>query len=412
MRHHNREQFRKDIERRLKILLLTKDYVVCAASHLTSEFAYNMFRENPILLHNSLVIPALREDIIDIGDLLKKKRLPVSLKQDMISFYKDEIVTTVDWKLEENSAWFRDSFLRELKNEKSVLRKNLAALPAEKLAPMISEIESKPLLIRESINSVASELEPWARKVLLDFRELVYHISGARVVNCESTLPQENYIDYSLADIDHRETMLSETQIFWKIFLEIAFETMHKKAVPLELFDLLSFKDIYHLRQPIDKSSFKNNYDRLIKKAIESVEKDPRESILYDIQELLTIRDIIVKDFEAVFEKELGPFLRRKTMGTFKELGKTGVSIGLGILGFFVPIIPGAISLLSRSPAMYINLNRVFRSTKSLNNYENYLRYKEATLRDSILKSEISEKTEMLDVVSLLVKTVSGRMKP
>jgi hypothetical protein len=53
-RTRNREKLRQDIERKLKILLLTKNTIVCAASHLTSEFAYQLFRENPILLNKGL----------------------------------------------------------------------------------------------------------------------------------------------------------------------------------------------------------------------------------------------------------------------------------------------------------------------------------------------------------------------
>ena len=44
-------QVRRQIERELKVLLLlTKHTVVCAASHLTGQFAYDLFRANPVLL--------------------------------------------------------------------------------------------------------------------------------------------------------------------------------------------------------------------------------------------------------------------------------------------------------------------------------------------------------------------------
>ena len=44
---NNEEIYRKEVERRLKIMLLTKNTIVCAASHLTHKFAYNLFKDNP-----------------------------------------------------------------------------------------------------------------------------------------------------------------------------------------------------------------------------------------------------------------------------------------------------------------------------------------------------------------------------
>lgn len=50
------------IERELKVLLLTKHTVVCAASHLKGHFAYQLIRDNPILLDKQLLVPALRNE--------------------------------------------------------------------------------------------------------------------------------------------------------------------------------------------------------------------------------------------------------------------------------------------------------------------------------------------------------------
>ena len=58
----DRNAYRREVERRLKILLIIKNTIVCAASHLAHEFAYTFFRSNPILLEKKIVIPALRRD--------------------------------------------------------------------------------------------------------------------------------------------------------------------------------------------------------------------------------------------------------------------------------------------------------------------------------------------------------------
>ena len=61
----DKEEYRREVERRLKILLLTKNIIVCAASHLTHPFAYGLFKDNPILLEGNMLIPALRNGLLN-----------------------------------------------------------------------------------------------------------------------------------------------------------------------------------------------------------------------------------------------------------------------------------------------------------------------------------------------------------
>lgn len=86
---YNREAYRREMERNLKIIFLTKNTVICAASHLTLEFAYNLFTNNPILLNNEMIIPALREDQEHVVDYLNEKKIEKSLKEDIETFYRD-----------------------------------------------------------------------------------------------------------------------------------------------------------------------------------------------------------------------------------------------------------------------------------------------------------------------------------
>jgi hypothetical protein len=409
-RTKNREKLRQDIERKLKILLLTKKFVVCAASHLTSEFVYQLFKENPMLLNKELIIPALRRDKSDISELFEREKRS-TLKQEMIGFYRNVIPKTVNWELEENSTWFRNSFLRELKNENSVLRKNLVKLTNGQVKSMIEEIEKDPILDRAKIDFIAAKLNQNERRILINFRELIYHISGARVVNCEGVLPQENYIDYSLADINKRQIILSEFQIFWKIFLELAFETIQMKEVPLEFLDVLSFEDICELRHPIEDSSFRNNYDELIKKSVASVNKKNPNNILYDIEELLSIKEKISKEFEIIFQRELRSYLKRKAIKSAKVLWKNTISIGLGFAGFFPILTPISSigSIVLDSPAFFVNLNQTFLNLRALDNYQIYLKAKEKMLKKIIQRSEISEKSCLFDVVNMITEIISKR---
>lgn len=423
----DKEKYRKEVERRLKILLLTKNTIVCAASHLTHEFVYNLFKDNPILLTEGMILPALRRDMDHITDYLEEriieKKQPFAqdleikndLKENMKAFYRDHVNKVVNWELIENTTWFKTTLLRLLKNEHSVIRRNLLSLSKRNLDSLLNEIERNKILTREIILKGISSWPTKEQRILLNFVNLIYHMSGARVVNCESALPQENYIDYSLTDFFKHRATLSDTQVFLKIFFELAFEILHKNALSVDLLDLLSFEDINHLREPIEKSSFRKKYDELIQKSIQIMMKSENnlEDVVYDIKKTGEILDQISKTFEEIFKQELPEFLKKKYKETTKELWKSTLSIGIGIAGLvpYLGNIATPLSLFQSLREIFVNLKQSFRSKREIHNYNLYLKNKEKRLRQLIEKYPISEKSILLDILDLLVKTISTKFK-
>jgi hypothetical protein len=412
---HRKEVYRREVERRLKIILLTKNTVVCAASHLTHEFAYNFFKDNSILLTKNMVLPALRRDKERATDYLEGKRIERSLKENMKDFYRDYVNKVVDWELIENTAWFRENLLKALKDELSIIRRNLINLPKGKLDILINEIEKNDILTRELILESISTWSSREQKTILDYTNLIYHMSGARVVNCESALPQESYIDYSLTDFSEHRVMLSDTQVFLKIFFELAFENLYRNALPVELLDILSFEDVYYLRKPLENSSFRRKYDKLIQTSGQIIRDSETHSgvVLYDIEKPLEILEQISKTFGEVFKKELPEFLKKKHKETTKGLRKSTLSLGLGVAGFvpYVSSIASSLSLPSTSREFFINLNQWFRSRKEMDDYNLYLKNKEKALHQMIEKYTISERSTLLDAFDLLTNTISARLK-
>jgi hypothetical protein len=411
----NKEAYKREVERRLKVILLTKNTVVCAASHLTHGFAYNLLKDNPILLTESMIVPALRKDKEHITDYLEDKRIKRSLKENMKDFYRDHVNNVVDWELIENTGWFRESLLKALNNDHSVIRRNLTNLPKGELDFMINEIEKNDILTRDLILKSISTWSSRERQTLLNFVNLVYHLSGARVVNCESALPQESYIDYSLADFSKHRVMLSDTQVFLKIFFELSFETLHRNTLSVDLLDRLSFEDIYYLRKPLENSSFRRKYDKLIQTSLQIIRDSETNSdiVLYDIEKPLEILDQISKTFDEVFKQELPEFLKKKHQETTKDMRKSTLSLGLGIAGFVpcVSTITTSLNLPSTLREFFINLNQLFRSRKEMNDYNLYLKNKEKTLHQIIEKYPISERSTLLDALDLLTNTISLRLK-
>jgi len=399
-----------EVERKLKLLLLVKSIVVCPASHLASDLAFSIFRDSPILLNQGLVIPALRSDKGSLEDVFQEARNREN--KDAISLFKENVVKTVSWDLVDNSSWFRQRFLAELTDERSVIRRHLKETAKSCIENLVRQIEAEPLLIRESITDSTLGFEPKEREILLNFRELLYHMSGARVVNCESALPQENYIDFDLADMASNRTRLSEEQILWKLFVELAMDSVQHYAIPVELIDALSFAEIIEIRKPLLDAKFQDNYDRLLMQAVTGIPRDEAELVL-SAAKLEEIRCNIALTFKSVFDKELPYFLKKRALRGVGSFRGVTASLALGAIGL-IPVVGLAatiISMLKDSTALIVNVGNVYRTKKATTDVMAYNRYRKQYLSKTLSKNRLAENSQMLDMVSMLTDALSERMK-
>ncbi len=403
---HN--QLRRDMERKLKLLLLVKSRIVCAASHLTSDFTFDFFREHPELLTTGCIAPALRIDKAEINDLFRDEEDPKNAEK--ISFYQQNVASVVNWELNENTEWFRDRFVEELGSDRSVVRRALKSLSPQQVEDIAESLKDVDVLSREQIGRIASGLSEQSRSVLLNFRDLLYHVSGARVVNCESSLPQEDYIDYDLADMTQGRAKLSEDQILWKLFIELALESFQRRMLPIELLDTLSFDDVCRLRKPLMEADFQSDYDSLVRSAMIT---SKNKGQLFDAEELETVRGRLERAFESVFERELPHFLKKRAIGDAKQVGSVATSVALGFAGLIpgVGLASSTLSILKDSPALYMNIAHFHKSMKSLNNVAAYGRMRQQAIHSQIEKMEIGNRTELLDMVDMLTRLISERVK-
>ncbi len=402
----NHEQLKKNAERVLKVLLLTKNNVVCAASHLFNDVAFDIIQKNPVLLDEKMLIPAYRDDHSDLEELIDNKTIDKSKKDTMLKFYKDHLSKTVNWNLFENSNWFQTTFIKGLTTEHSVVRSNLSSLTASEIELLIEKVTKEKVLSREVIENISKNYSKENQLIIRNYRELVYHMSGARVVNCESTLPQENYIDYSLTDIKNRKTILSEYHIFSKLFIELLFESLGKQKIQIELLDCLSFDDISKIRIPILESSFIEGYNKLFYESVESsVSKEKEDNQLYDLNEISKIRVSLENSFKTVFDEELKTFAKNKKIGVCKSIIKDSVEFGIG----FIPFIGNIIDTASYIKHLYFNLINLLNSNRDVKDYYTSNEQKCMLLKDSIEKQEIiSDKHQFIDFYELLSSTIKS----
>ena len=406
----NAEFLEHEIERILKILLLTKNNVVCAASHLLNPLSFKLISNNPILLDKELIIPAFRSDKSNFSELFDGKDINENEKEIYTSFYKSHLSKTVLWEVQDNSTWFRNSFLQGLMSDKSVIRKNLSSVSKTKIIKLIERVKEKDTLDRGTVEIELSNFDNNSKTILRNYRDLLYHMGGARVVNCESTLPQENYIDYSFTDLEGRMTELSELNVFWKLYMELLLETLNRYKFPVEALDSLSFDDIYQLRQPILESDFIDNYNRFYQVAAKAITKDGRDDILYNASELMKIKISLETQYKEIFNEQLPSFFKKKALNYGRELLKNTANMGLGFIPF-PNVISGFVGLIGEFKSTYFNVLQAFHNLKSISNYDYYTMSKTKLLQKELSQFEIGKGTEMVEIVELIQYALSSKSK-
>lgn len=228
LRGKNKVKVKRKIERDLKILLLSKNNVVCAASHIVNPISFDIIWSNPELLSEQMLKPALRKDKTHVIDYLD--RYPNYSRTDLTNikaFYNDNLNLIVEWELLQNTINFKTMLCESIENPHSILMAKLNDKHKLKALSLKSEIQNFKTLSREEIRSISSSWNYRQRNLLLSYVNFLYHLSGAQVVNSESSLPFGNFVDYSSQSILKGEAY-NETQLFKKLFLELAFELISK----------------------------------------------------------------------------------------------------------------------------------------------------------------------------------------
>lgn len=396
-------ELQKIIERNIKILLLTKHNIVCAASHLTNDIAFNLFSNNPILLNSGLIIPAFRQDKNDISELFESINIDNKIKQNRIRFYKENLSKTVYWELKDTASWFQNAFIQGLLPEKSVMRNNLKYISKKQMEEFIFKIQEKKILTREYIDGIIDDFDDSSKLIIKNYRELIYNISGARSVNCQSTLPQENYIDYSLTDLETNRTQLSETQIFWKIYIETILNKTNGYPFPIDYLDSLSFEKIYKIRKSILDSWFINKYNEIYNKSINAIKKENELDILYNAYDLIKIGQSMRDEYNNAIDDELPKHYNRKYRD---RLIRT-------ICRFLLNIAPNQVlSTLMDIKPLILDILTFQHNPKGEFNYRYNINRKENFLSKRISEISIHNGSEMIDLGKEILDILIEQTKP
>ena len=364
---HEETQHRLTL-RKLKGLLLTKRSIIFAASDLASPVAFRLLSAHPELLDEGILMPALRAERTSIEDVTKDSSAR--------AFLADRSITAVSWSLDETVDWFKDRLIAELETSSSVIRtRMLDVYPAFDHSALVIALSTDALSVQQVIDQHAGFLPEQAKQLLLSYRALLYHMSGARIVHSESFLPQENLDDCDVAGQNNR-TRLSEDEIFFKIFVEQALSTLGRKQLPIEILDSLTIPEILALRSIYETSDFIERYEKLTGALLHAaLSRDSRTAICH-LEELATARDFLFENYTRYFEKELSLLAKSKRTNAATTIVSPATSVALGISGFVLgPAGACVASLMSlakdtlsmrKAYASMINLFRLFESSSDI----------------------------------------------
>ena len=314
-----------DLERKIKLLSLLKGHITIATSHLIeSELAQKFITDHSILLKEGIILPALASNYRDFTEFVEAKRESrvkaeaqlysddrFSVEQgyprpsEVAKFLSENTALSVRWDVSKTSEYFRQKLLRDLNDGDSLLRFNLRGTDQEKIDHLTKEIESIGILSRKDVSAIASRSNDRSIKVLVpEYADFIYYLAGALAVKSEGVLPQENLVDFSFTDLISRKTCLSESDIFYRIFVDIIESRVHK-YFPVGALDKLSFKEIMDLRKTLLGKNFVEKYNRVMDLAKAAIGISDPEELIFNLQELNNYETELREIFRQCVEVEV-----------------------------------------------------------------------------------------------------------
>lgn len=292
----DRNYNQRDVVRKLKLQLLTKQTIVIAASSLFHGVGFQLFSSDSGLtkcLQDGIILPAIRDEFEGINGFFDAKS-PDGYSPDSKCYFTSNTKHHVPWSLSKNTQWFQRVFFDNVMDRNSLFRLKAQisdGAASGVVASLNNYIESKPegkrFLSRDDISLVASAKGGTISKYLSSFGHLIYRISGARIVNCEGHFPQSNLTNLGFAG---NERQLADTRVFWELYIEAVISHITSAArLSKERIDSLSFEDILKVREGLFDVAFVKTFESIMKLAKEDVDIHDPNKLLMTQDEIYTI---------------------------------------------------------------------------------------------------------------------------
>lgn len=318
---HDVQKIVRGLERKIKLLSLTKGHIVIATSHLLeSELARELILPYPDLISQQIIVPALRNDYSSCSALLEAKQqseeqeereLYMGDEQQDMAQLIDESAMTVRWNAQKTSDWFKKRFIADLRDSNSLVSVHLRNKGLTVPEIFCHEIEETPSLSRGWVYKSTQRHGNLAfRDIVNAYADFLYYLSGAKAVQSEGVLPQENIIDFSFTDLEQKTVALSEHEIFFKIFID-TLKTTTSTHFPVDFLDAISIDEAVELHHIANDENFVRKYNFIQQRTKEGLALEDPERFVLLMDELLVYEQELHTSYLRAIEAELPNRLRQ-----------------------------------------------------------------------------------------------------
>lgn len=347
----------KAIERSLKLFALINNELVIPSKHIYSEYAERVFRQHPELLELRIIKPAMDPQyptFVDYFSQRDRERKAGRKLQNYGNFLDSLEVEKIPYSDTEPAGIFTELAIEQFTDPDSVLSK-ATKFNSKKAASFVKELEEIKLrsngvvYFEDFIITSQRYFSKSEQLVIRKFADLNRLIAGAGSKKCNNLLPQENLIDWCLANPDNPNSfILDDEKIFWEVFFESMvkltegiFSLNELEKLSPKILDKFSYVEINEFRtNGILQDKFIGKYESILDEinTISRIGEGKLELLNYE--ELIQTKEKISKEFEESLDVE-------KSLYVELELIESLLKVAYQIFGSTIQTIEAVVNFFS-----------------------------------------------------------------
>jgi len=315
-----------EITRNLKLFSLINEELVIPSNLMYSVKCESILRKNPELLELGIIRPALPNRYDNVPDYIESRVGKAGRDlTNYISFLRDVRIVHLPYEDNSPASLFTQNCFEQIGNEDSILYKSskINSNQSKRVVELIIKRKEETegvILFRDFLSICYDCVSEYSFTVIKKYAELLRYICGASSKQCNNFLPQENMIDWCLANYDNPNSfVLNDSAIFWEVFFESLLRTTDGIFSLSDLqnlsetaLDRVDFHGIQQMReQSCLQENFINTYDNIINRVNTPrvTDSDPYKMMKFD--ELIDLKETLRLEFkkellnEAEFYKKI-----------------------------------------------------------------------------------------------------------
>lgn len=365
-------------ERRVKYMLLTKNQLVLPVAHiLNSPVASQLIMQNPILLKKQIIIPAIRDTVQDLDELVTEDKTILGHTYDALTI-RTLHEKTPEWRrfsVQNTEGKIRERILSDLDNEQSLLNEWLK----DKSDSIKQEIlESETGHLPHHIGLLKKELNEEQLTKLNGYFDILYYVAGSNELNCECLIPQSNISP--MFRLIRDSNILSNEAIFRDILL-ISIANVTSIRIATFFLENMSISQILEFRESSPYfDNFCEQFSNINRNCLPEEFLESTKKLIYKINELYELRNELEQRYEDALQKEMKiktKLQKAKGVGNILVNALSPFLAPLGIISSLFQITELAINLMPDRISVHKHLDEI---KSKLNKTSPFIEYAEELL--------------------------------